>query len=122
MNVLVIGANGRTGRLVISSMYADRPEQGPAFLRSALLAKQRSARVATTASLDWTIIHPGGLTDDPGTGRVTVDTNLRGGRVPRQDVAHVAVAALAAPATIRRAFDLVSGDTPIDESLTASPA
>ena len=39
------------------------------------------------------------------------------GEIPRADVAAVLLAALDTPATIGRAFDLVSGETPIDEAL-----
>ena len=69
--------------------------------------------------LDWTIVRPGGLTDDPGTGRVRIAASTGRGQVPRADVAAVLAACLGEPATIGAQFELVSGDTPIAEALAA---
>ncbi len=41
----------------------------------------------------------------------------RGGQIPREDVAQVLLAVLADPSTIGKTFDVVSGETPIDEAL-----
>jgi hypothetical protein len=62
-------------------------------------------------------VRPGGLTDDAGTGRVSVGTGLAGGQIPRDDVAAVILAVLETPSTIGRTFELVSGDTPIEEAI-----
>jgi uncharacterized protein YbjT (DUF2867 family) len=63
-------------------------------------------------------VRPGSLTDDPGTGRVRVTTELGGrGPVPRDDVAAVLAAVLATPSTVGTTFELFAGDTPIPEAL-----
>jgi uncharacterized protein YbjT (DUF2867 family) len=72
-------------------------------------------------SLDWTILAPGGLTLDPPTGRIAVGYELQGGKVTRDDVAHVAAAVLAADATIGQTIPFVNGDTPIDEAIANLP-
>jgi uncharacterized protein YbjT (DUF2867 family) len=69
------------------------------------------------SGLDHTIVRPGGLTDDAGTGRVRVGTNIGGGQIPRDDVAAVILAVLETPSTIGKTFELVSGDTPIEEAI-----
>lgn len=108
------------GRWVqISSMYADRPEHGPPFLQAVLRAKARSDAAVQTSGLGWTIVRPGGLTNDVGTGQVELGGSLVGGTVPRADVAATVVACLHDPATARRAFDLVTGATPIEVALAA---
>jgi hypothetical protein len=61
-------------------------------------------------------VHPGRLTDDPGTGKVQVG-RLERGDVPRADVAAVIAAALHDDATIGKDFDLLGGDTPVEEAL-----
>jgi hypothetical protein len=61
-------------------------------------------------------VRPGWLTDDPGTGLVTVGTDLDG-QVPRDDVAATLLAVLETPSTIGKVFELISGDTPIDEAV-----
>jgi len=66
--------------------------------------------------LDWTVVRPGRLTDDPGAGRVQVGTLARG-EVPRADVAAVVVEVLHTPGTIGATFDLVSGHQTIQAAL-----
>ncbi|AEG43049.1 SDR family oxidoreductase [Isoptericola variabilis] len=72
--------------------------------------------------LDWTVLGPGTLTDDPATGRIGLvpegETVPRGGgRVPRADVAQVAAQALREPATVGRFVRFGSGDILIAEAL-----
>lgn len=108
------------GRWVqVSSMYADRPEQGPPFLQPVLSAKHRSDQAVMGTALEWTVIRPGGLTNDVGTGQVQLGSGLTSGTVPRDDVAAVVVACLDSTACGRRAFDLVSGETSISTALVA---
>jgi hypothetical protein len=65
----------------------------------------------------WTVVRAGTLTDDPGTGRVTVASHLNAGRVPRQDAATVITACLTEPRTENRGFDLHTGPLPIPAAL-----
>jgi len=73
--------------------------------------------------LDWTILGPGTLTDDPPTGRIAVvpegaaPPRDGGARVSRSDVAQVVAATLREPATVGRFLRFVTGDTPIAEAL-----
>ena len=71
-------------------------------------------------ALATTILRPGGLTDDPGTGRVTLGHGIGYGSVPRDDVAAVLVALLDAGRD-GAVVELVSGETPIAEAVTALP-
>src|SRR5690606_39570904 len=73
-------------------------------------------------SLDWTILGPGGLTLDSGTGRIAVGFELQGGKVSRDDVAAVAAAVLADGSTIDKTIPFIGGDTPIDEALAQLPS
>ncbi|MFC3994602.1 NAD(P)H-binding protein [Nocardiopsis sediminis] len=68
---------------------------------------------------DWTILRPGRLTDDPGTGRVRLAPKVERGEVTRQDVAAVVAAVLDEPATIGQVLELVGGPTPIDEAVAS---
>jgi len=109
--------------LLVSSMGTDRPESMPEPLRPFLEAKRESERALRASTLAWTIVRPGGLTDDPPTGRVRLAPSLEaGGTVPRADVARVTVAALRLGAAERQAFDLLSGDTAVDEALKGLPS
>ncbi|MUG68544.1 NAD(P)H-binding protein [Paenibacillus campinasensis] len=69
------------------------------------------------SGLDYTIIRPGGLTNEPGTGKVKAAADVERGSIPREDVASTILAALVDPSTMGKAFDLISGDTPIEQAL-----
>jgi uncharacterized protein YbjT (DUF2867 family) len=68
-------------------------------------------------NLDWTILRPGGLTDDPGTGKVYLADSTGNGRISRDDVALVLARLCDTPAAVGRTLELVAGDTPVDEAL-----
>lgn len=69
------------------------------------------------SGLEWTILGPGRLTDDPGTGRIDAGPDATRDDVPREDVAAVVAAVLDDPGTVHRTIDFVSGDVPIAEAL-----
>lgn len=70
--------------------------------------------------LDWTILRPGGLTDDAGTGRVDLGEEVERETVTRDDVAAVIVALLDEPGTVGRVLNLVNGETPVVEAVRAA--
>lgn len=67
--------------------------------------------------LDWTIIHPGTLTDEEGTGKIKVGMGNRHGEVPRQDVAQTILASLENDSTIHKEFEVLSGNEPINDAV-----
>lgn len=82
---------------------------------------KRDADVALRGSdLDWTIIRPGGLTDDDPTGQVHLATTVDRAQVPRADVAAVIAAVLPDPSTHGQQWELVSGTTPIPDAVTGA--
>jgi nucleoside-diphosphate-sugar epimerase len=84
-----------------------------AYLRAKLAAEDD---VLARDDLDATVLRPGGLTDEPGVGRVWLAPKVDRGSIPRADVAAVLVALLdrrpAAPV-----LELVAGDTPVTEAV-----
>ncbi|MBB6352246.1 nucleoside-diphosphate-sugar epimerase [Nonomuraea muscovyensis] len=125
-SVLLADAAERAGvrRFVqISSMGAGRPPEpgGDEVWAAYITAKTEAEHDLTRRSLDWTILRPGALTDDPGTGLVLLDLEVPRGRVPRDDVAAVIAALLRQRAGLGQVLELVSGGTPIDEAITALP-
>lgn len=70
------------------------------------------------SGLDWTILGPSVLTDDPGTGRISIGP-AQDGTVSRADVAAVAAAVLDRPATVGTFIEFINGDTPIAEALNS---
>ncbi|GAA3752709.1 NAD(P)H-binding protein [Salinactinospora qingdaonensis] len=69
--------------------------------------------------LDWTILRPGRLTNDEGTGRVWLAPKVERGDVSREDVAAVLVALLDAPTTIGHVLEMVGGNTPIADAVAS---
>ena len=80
-------------------------------------AKRDADRALRASDLDWTILRPGRLTDDPATGLVSLGDDVSRGDVTRADVAAVVAAVLDDPATVGRQWNLVGGDTPVDRAL-----
>ncbi|MEV6171625.1 NAD(P)H-binding protein [Streptomyces sp. NPDC051954] len=121
-SVLLADAAERAGVrrfLQISGMGVDTPPtqfgggDWPAYF-SAKAAAEDDLR---GRDLDWVILRPGGLTDGPGVGRVTLTDKVSDlGSVPRADVAAVIVALLTSGVS-HRTLELVSGDTPVDQAV-----
>jgi nucleoside-diphosphate-sugar epimerase len=115
-------AAGARRFIVVSSMGADRepPEDSDPVFAAYLRAKAAAdAYVQSRSQLDWTILQPGRLTNDAGTGRMTLAESTGYGEVTRDDVAAVLAALLTEPGTIGRTLELINGDTPIAEAVTA---
>jgi len=71
-----------------------------------------------SSGLDYSIIRPGGLTEDGGTGTIEAAEKLgRRGEIPREDVARTFAAALENENTYHKTFDILAGKTPIPEAL-----
>jgi uncharacterized protein YbjT (DUF2867 family) len=110
-------ANGIARYVIVSSIGADDPAAGSEAMRPYLEAKHEADEAVAASGLDFTIVRPGGLTDDPGTGRIAVGERLDFGPIPREDVAATLVAVLDEPGTIGRTFVLVSGEDEIVPAL-----
>jgi uncharacterized protein YbjT (DUF2867 family) len=110
--------------VMISAMGADieaSDEAGDPVFVAYLRAKGTAdENIRARASLDWTIVRPGHLINDPGRGQVTIAEETGRGDIPREDVAAVLVAVLDAPGTIGQTFEVISGDSPIADAVTTS--
>ena len=102
--------------VIVSSMGADAGASGDETFAVYLRAKGRADDAVRASGLDWTVIRPGGLTNDPGTGRVNLGADVPRGQVSRDDVAAVLAAALHEPNTIGKTADLIEGDVPVAEA------
>jgi uncharacterized protein YbjT (DUF2867 family) len=111
--------NGIERYVIVSAVSADRPEVWSEPMVPYYEAKRDADQALLESGLSYTIVRPGGLTDDPGTGLVKVGTDLERGEIPREDVAATLLAVLETPSTIGETFELVSGDTPIEEAIRA---
>ncbi|HSJ21410.1 MAG TPA: SDR family oxidoreductase [Nocardioidaceae bacterium] len=123
--VLLADAAEHTGvrrYLMVSSMGTDQADPTSDDVFQVYLRAKRAADDDLRArDLEWTIIQPGRLTDEPGTGRVTLDPGAQPREIPRADVAHALVAALDSPATIGKQLTLLTGPVPVEEALSDLP-
>ena len=105
--------------LVSSTGVDDPPRPGTDEVWAAYLAAKKAAEEAIRASaLAWTILRPGALTDDPGTGRVLLaPPPVPPAEVTRDDTAAVLVALLDTPATAGQVLELRAGDTDVDKAV-----
>jgi uncharacterized protein YbjT (DUF2867 family) len=110
---------GITRFVQISAINVDQdvPEDTEPVWRAYVEAKRDADAALRDSGLDWTIIRPGRLTDDPGTGRVELGEDVARSDVPRADVAAVVAAALDADSSIGKQWNLVGGETPVDEAV-----
>ena len=81
-----------------------------------LRAKQAADDDLRARDLDWTVVRPGRLTDDPPTGRVQVGSLSRG-EVTRADVAAVLAEVLVTEGTVGSTFDLLDGNQTVQAAL-----
>lgn len=121
--VALIGAalQVQTSRYVmISAMGVDDPQAAEGVFRAYLEAKAAADAALRTSGLAYTIVRPGRLTDDPGTGLIATATQVaRGPEITRDDVAATLAAVLAEPRTAGLTFDLLAGDVPVAEAIAA---
>jgi uncharacterized protein YbjT (DUF2867 family) len=112
--------------LLVSSMGVEQARKGTprgmdpvfaAYLQAKLRAEDE---ILPRPGLDTTIVRPGRLTDDPGTGRVTLGHGIEYGDVPRDDVASVLAEILHA-GKVGEVVELVSGPTLVKEAVAALP-
>ena len=105
--------------LQVSSMGADRADSltDDETFTIYLKAKWAAEQDLRSRDLDWTILRPGSLTNDPGTGKVYLADKTGNGRVSRDDVALVLAGLCDTPASIGRTLELIAGDTPVNEAL-----
>ncbi|MGN6303087.1 MAG: SDR family oxidoreductase [Angustibacter sp.] len=125
--ILLADAAERAGvgrYVLVSSMGVDSVRDGAtpdgvddvfvAYLRAKLAAEDD----VRGRELNWTILRPGRLTDEPGTGHVHLAPHVDRGDVPRDDVASVVAALLDDPGAARHVLELVGGSTPVAEAVT----
>ncbi|RLL68401.1 NAD(P)H-binding protein [Streptomyces sp. Z26] len=123
--VLLADAAERAGVrrfVIVSSMGADtEPPAGVDPVFASYLRAKGAADEAVRArtALDWTVLRPGRLTDDAGTGRVRLEERTGRGDITRDDVAATLAALLDEPRTAGLTLELVEGDTDVTAAVTA---
>lgn len=106
--------------LIVSSIGTDDPNNGPEALRPYLIAKSQADQHLVQSGLDYTIVRPGMLVNDNGTGSVNAAEKLKeysNNSITRTDVATAVVEMLDKPNTHQKVIELVNGNTPIPDAI-----
>jgi uncharacterized protein YbjT (DUF2867 family) len=103
--------------LIVSSVGAESRPDGDDTFSVYLRAKAEADEAVRGSDRDWTIVRPGRLTGEPGTGHVRIATQPFRGEVPRDDVAAVLERLLHDPRAAHRILYLNGGDQPIPQAL-----
>ncbi|MFV8829791.1 SDR family oxidoreductase [Alkalihalobacterium sp. APHAB7] len=109
-------------RFIMISSFDTRREAilaAPPSFAPYVAAKHYADEWLKRSDLDYTIIHPGLLTNDQGTGKVNAAYEVDRGEIPREDVASVIMATLENDTTIGKQFQIVTGNTPIKEAVVS---
>jgi uncharacterized protein YbjT (DUF2867 family) len=109
-------ASGISRYVIVSSQGADPDAEGDDTFAVYLRAKGKADEELRGSGLDYSIVRPTGLTDEPGTGTVEIAEQVERGQISREDVASVIAAVLDEPAAIGKTFALGPGDVPIAEA------
>jgi nucleoside-diphosphate-sugar epimerase len=105
--------------VMVSSVGAEQPPEGDDVFSVYLRAKADADRALAESDRAWTIVRPGGLRDDPGTGRVRIATEPFRGQVSRDDVAAVLAAVLHELRSTGLILYVASGDDTIEQALAS---
>ena len=108
--------------VIVSSVGAEDPPSDDDVFSVYLRAKAEADAAVRASDRRWTIVRPGRLTDEPGTGRVRLDTTPYRGEVAREDVASVLAAVLAEPRSAGATLYVNAGETPVADALRAALA
>ncbi|MCG7337023.1 SDR family oxidoreductase [Sporosarcina sp. ACRSM] len=104
--------------VMVSAIQAhNRESWANSPIKPYMVAKHFADKSLMASNLNYTIVRPGALTNDTGTGRVSASENLQRDSIPREDVAHTLIAVLNEENTFKRSFDLVAGETVISDAL-----
>ncbi|WP_214844767.1 SDR family oxidoreductase [Exiguobacterium sp. s150] len=102
--------------VMVSALKAEDRSAWPDEMKPYYVAKHHADRLLEESGLTYTIVRPGALTDDAGTGKVKTG-DVSTGEVPRADVAAFLAHVIGHEAAYNKSIDLVKGDTAIEETL-----
>ncbi|WP_308314873.1 SDR family oxidoreductase [Bacillus sp. T33-2] len=106
--------------LIVSSMNADTPDKGPESMRHYFVAKKLADDHLKSTNLNYTIIRPGILTNEPETGKINLEEKImhyEKREITREDVAEVIIETIDRSNTFRKTFEILNGKEPIPQAL-----
>jgi uncharacterized protein YbjT (DUF2867 family) len=109
--------NGIDRYVMVSAIAVERPDRWSEPMVPYYEAKRDADEALVQSGLTYTIVRPGSLTDDAGSGLVQAGSGLEPGEISRDDVAATLLFTLDAANTYGKAFDVVAGDDPVEAAI-----
>lgn len=105
--------------VILSSIGADQPQQGPEGMQHYLEAKHEADEHLKVSGLTYTIVRPVALTNEQAIGKIVADKKVEHAdtSIPRADVAAVLAQTITEKSTFNKTFEIHTGDQPIKEAL-----
>ncbi|KAF8154274.1 NADH(P)-binding-domain-containing protein [Crassisporium funariophilum] len=130
------GVSKKPRLVLVSAIDVRDPERIPAHYNADDIAVSKRMRAAIPAymhwkyeadknlakrtSFSWTILRPGGLTNEPGTGNAEVGRTHLTKTISRDDVAEALAVLVDREDAAGLAIDIVGGDAPIEKGLVTA--
>ena len=108
-------------RLLLISVFPEAAREqclGESF-EHYIAAKKKADVEVVNSGLDWIVLRPSSLKDDPGTGRVSLGLANFHTEITRDDLASTAVALLNTPQITRKILEVTEGEQPIAGAVSA---
>ncbi|HAY80248.1 MAG TPA: hypothetical protein DCY79_10625 [Planctomycetaceae bacterium] len=105
--------------LMISAMQAEVP-RGDEVFQAYLRAKAEADAALRKSGLDYLILRPGRLVNEPPTGQIALAEELPRNEISRGDVAVVIAELIDLPAAKGRQFDVTQGDTTVKAAVASA--
>lgn len=117
--IRICEAKGIQRFIMVSALKARDPDLGSDALKPYLAAKHAADEILKSTGLDFTILRPGRLTSEPGSGTITAGETLEdfSGHISRANVAECIRACIRNSDTSRKCIELLDGDEPITQAL-----
>ncbi|PLS18286.1 NAD-dependent dehydratase [Bacillus sp. M6-12] len=106
--------------IMVSAKNTENPEEGPYSMRHYYIAKKLADDHLKRSNLNFTIIRPGRLVNEPETGHVLIKekiTDSSENSITREDVAGVIAEAISRDDLHGKTFELLNGNQKISEAL-----
>lgn len=118
VKVMEAAENTNVNRFIlVSALQAHNRENWNEELKPYYVAKHYADKMLEASRLDYTIVRPGGLLNEPGTDNIQLGLNLERGSIPREDVARTLFEVIPAQNSYRKAFDVISGEVAIEKAV-----
>lgn len=103
--------------IMVSAYDADKRQNWNESMRPYYVAKHYADRMLEASGLNYTIVRPGGLVNEPAIRKITVGAKAKPSTITREDVAHTLIATLGNKQTYHRSFNVVNGEQSIETAL-----